>query len=665
MENAMENDRPDADQILWTPSDQDIDRSRLFAFMSANDIDDFDTLMDRSTADVAWFTDALIRFLGIRFTVPYERSVDLDPTDWKRPVWCPGGRMNITASCLDRWIEDEDTAQRLALIAELEDGQIREFSYAELAAKVSRCANGLRELGLGVGDRIGLYLPMTWQNAVALLAIARIGGIALPLFSGFGTGAVQQRLEDAEAQALITADGFHRRGKVVPLKPQADAAVDDVPSLDHQIVVKIAGNEVPMTSGRDHWWHELVSPQDPHDVPADTAPEDPLMIIYTSGTTGRPKGAIHTHCGFPIKGAQDMTFGMDVGPGDRIHWVTDMGWMMGPWLIFGATALGATASVYEGAPDYPGPGRVWEIAERHKLKALGLSPTLVRALRASVDPAASGAGVDLSTLRVFGSTGEPWNPVPFRWLFDTVGKGQRPIVNYTGGTEISGGILMSNPLHPIKAASFSAPCPGMEVDVIDDSGNSLVGEVGELAVRTPWIGMTRGFWRDKDDKRYHQAYWAKVPNTWVHGDWARRDEDGQWWILGRSDDTVNVGGKRVGPAEFESVLVAHESVVEAAAVGVPHPLKGSEVICFCMLIDGAEPSDDLADELAQRCGEFLGRPLRPGRVHFVPDLPRTRNAKVMRRIVRTAYLSEDPGDTSSLVNPESIDAIREAITSQG
>ncbi len=420
-----------------------------------------------------------------------------------------------------------------------------------------------------------------------------------------------------------------------------------------------------MTSGRDHWWHELVSPQDPHDVPADTAPEDPLMIIYTSGTTGRPKGAIHTHCGFPIKGAQDMTFGMDVGPGDRIHWVTDMGWMMGPWLIFGATALGATASVYEGAPDYPGPGRVWEIAEQHKLKALGLSPTLVRALRASVDPAASGAGVDLSTLRVFGSTGEPWNPVPFRWLFDTVGKGQRPIVNYTGGTEISGGILMSNPLHPIKAASFSAPCPGMEVDVIDDSGNSLVGEVGELAVRTPWIGMTRGFWRDKDDERYHQAYWAKVPNTWVHGDWARRDEDGQWWILGRSDDTVNVGGKRVGPAEFESVLVAHESVVEAAAVGVPHPLKGSEVICFCMLIDGAEPSDDLADELAQRCGEFLGRPLRPGRVHFVPDLPRTRNAKVMRRIVRTAYLSEDPGDTSSLVNPESIDAIREAITSQG
>ncbi|MBT3343658.1 MAG: AMP-binding protein [Gemmatimonadetes bacterium] len=660
MDTDMNTDPASLDDvILWTPSPEDISRSNLKAFMDAHGIATFDELMDRSTSDVAWFTDALLKFLDIRFSTPYERAVDVDPADWRRPVWCPGGRMNITASCVDRWLESEETAERLALIAELENGEVRELTYAELAAQVARCANALTELGLGHGDRIGLYMPMTWQIGVALLAVARIGAVALPLFSGFGAGAVRQRLLDAEASALLTADGFHRRGKVVPLKPLADEAVACVPSLRHQIVLKLAGNDVEMTTGRDHWWHDVVDPQSPEHTAADTSAEDPLMIIYTSGTTGRPKGAVHTHCGFPVKGAQDMCFGMDVHPGERIYWVTDMGWMMGPWLIFGATALGGTAFVYEGAPDYPGPGRVWELAERHQLQVIGLSPTLARALRASDDPAAGASGIDLSSLRMFASTGEPWNPEPFRWLFETVGQSKRPIINYTGGTEISGGILQSNPLLPFKAASFSAACPGMAVDVVDEEGRSLLDDVGELAIRTPWIGMTRGFWRDEGDERYQAAYWSKSPGIWIHGDWARRDADGQWWILGRSDDTINVAGKRVGPAEFESVLVSHSSVVEAAAIGVPHPLKGSDVVCFCLVADGAA-GEDLAEELGQLCSSYLGRPLRPGRILFVEDLPKTRNAKVMRRVVRATYLSEDPGDTSSLVNPDSIDAIRRA-----
>jgi acetyl-CoA synthetase len=629
--------------------------------MESHGIEDFAELMARSTSDVPWFTDAVIRFLGIHFTTPYETSVRYEPDDWRRPVWCPEGRMNITTSCVDRWLEDEETSSRVALIAELENGDVHQLTYAELAQQVGKCANGLIELGLGHGDRIGLYMPMTWEIAVALLAIARIGAIVLPLFSGFAAGAVEQRLQDAGAKALITADGFHRRGKIVPLKPQADEAAQSVSSLRHQVVLKLAGNQVAMVPGRDHWWHELIATQSPDCPAADTAAEDPLMIIYTSGTTGKPKGAIHTHCGFPVKGTQDMTFGLDVKPGERIHWVTDMGWMMGPWLIFGATALGATASIYEGAPDYPGPGRIWEITERHKVDVLGLSPTLVRALQANTDPAAAAAGVDLSCLRMFGSTGEPWNPDPFHWLFETIGESRRPIINYTGGTEISGGILMSNPLYPFKAASFSAPCPGMDVDVVDDQGNPLRGEVGELVIRTPWIGMTRGFWHDDDDTRYHEAYWSKIPGQWVHGDWARLDEDGQWWILGRSDDTINVGGKRCGPAEFESILVSHSAIVEAAAVGVPHPVKGAEVICFCVLTSSTAPSDALADELGQKCADFLGRPLRPGRVFFVKDLPRTRSSKVMRRIVRSAYLSQDLGDTSSLVNPEAVNSIRQAV----
>jgi acetyl-CoA synthetase len=339
-----------------------------------------------------------------------------------------------------------------------------------------------------------------------------------------------------------------------------------------------------------------------------------------------------------------------------MYWITDMGWMMGPWLVFGTLLLGATMFLYDGAPDYPGPDRVWSMVERHRLTSLGISPTLVRTQAPQGE--APVRAHDLSSLRLFGSTGEPWNPEPWRWLFEVPGESRRPIINYSGGTEISGGILMGNPLRPLKPCAFSAPCPGIAADVVDEDGRSVRGQVGELVIRAPWIGMTRGFWGDP--QRYEDAYWSRWPGLWVHGDWAAVDGDGQWYILGRSDDTLKVAGKRLGPAEVESSLVGHPDVVEAAAIGVPDPLKGTLVVCFCVLRREAAATDGLKAELRERLIDELGKALAPKEVLFVPDLPKTRNAKVMRRVIRAAYLGEEPGDLSSLVNPESLEAIAQS-----
>ena len=530
------------------------------------------------------------------------------------------------------------------------------MTYQQLFEQVNKAANALRSLGLGKGDAIGLFMPMTPEIVIALLAIAKIGAIILPLFSGYGAGAIISRLADADAKALFAADGAFRRGKAVEMKSIADEAAAGTPTLKHMIVLKRTGQPIHMQEGRDHWWHELVEEQSPEALTEDTSAEDPLMIIYTSGTTGRPKGALHTHCGFPVKAAQDMAFGTDVHPGDVIYWMTDMGWMMGPWLVFGALALGAALVLYDGAPDFPGPDRLWAQVERHRITQLGVSPTLIRTLIPHGEEPFKKH--DLSSLRCFASTGEPWNPDPWMWLFREVGESKRPIINYSGGTEISGGIVMGNPLLPLKPCAFSAPCPGIAADVFDESGHSVREAVGELVIKAPWIGMTRGFWKDR--QRYLDTYWSRWPDVWVHGDFAAVDKDGLWYILGRSDDTIKIAGKRLGPAEVESILVEHPDVVESAAIGVPHEIKGSELVVFVVLKKGVQASDPLRGQLRDRIVAAMGKPLAPHAVLFVSDLPKTRNAKVMRRMIRSAYLGQDPGDTSSLVNPEAVEEIRQA-----
>ena len=641
-------------EFVWHPGQDYIEQAHLTRFMQQHGIEGYAELMRRSTEDIAWFTQSLLEYLDIRFYQPYSQVVDLTRgVAW--PRWCAGGKMNIIHNCLDKYM-GSPVEDRVALTWEGEEGKIISLNYKTLYQKVNQAANALRSLGLSKGDAIGLFMPMVPEVAVAFLAIAKIGGIILPLFSGFGAGAVAARLADAGAKALFTADGGMRRGNPAAMKPIADEAALQIPSLQHMIVLDRLGLGAEMQPGRDHWWHELVETQSTEAKTEVTDAEDTLMVIYTSGTTGRPKGAVHTHVGFPIKAAQDMAFGTDLHPGQTIYWMTDMGWMMGPWLIFGTCLLAGTMFLYDGAPDFPSPDRLWAMIERHRITTLGVSPTLIRTLTLYGEEPFRAH--DLSSLRFFASTGEPWNPDPWLWLFNKVGEGKRPIINYSGGTEISGGIVMGNPILPIKPCSFSAACPGIAADVFDEDGCPVRLRVGELVIKAPWIGMTRGFW--KDPQRYEETYWSRWPGVWVHGDFAAIDGDGMWYILGRSDDTIKIAGKRLGPAEVESILVNHPDIVEAAAIGVPDEIKGEALVVFCVLAQGCAECEELRTELRQMVVKALGKPLAPKEIRFVSDLPKTRNAKVMRRMIRAAYLNQDPGDTSSLVNPEAVEEIRAA-----
>ncbi|SDZ36681.1 AMP-binding protein [Thermoactinomyces sp. DSM 45892] len=639
-------------QPAWTPSQQTIEQSRLYQLMKKLGFSDVEEFRKQSIHDVAWFWEEVVQDLGIHWASPYRQV--LDQTDGiEHAKWFIDGKMNLTYNALDRFLEDPVSRDRVAIVYENELGKQDQWTYQQLWEEVNKCANGLQSLGLAAGDRVAIYLPMIVENVVSMLAIAKIGAIFTPCFSGFGADALSTRINDCQARFLITADGFTRRGKVVPMKEEADRAVQQSPSIEKVIVVSNLGNGVSMTDDRDLHWVSMMTDMNP--LPCYlTDANDPFMIIYTSGTTGRPKGTVHIHAGFPIKAAFDEGYCMDVRTEDVICWVTDMGWMMGPWKVFGTLLNGATIVLFDGTPDYPNPGRLWELVEKYQITHLGISPTLIRVLMKQGESFVEAH--DLSSLRVFGSTGEPWNPDPWHWLFEKVGKKQVPIFNYSGGTEISGGILGNVIVKPQVPCGFNMAIPGMDIEIYDEEGQPVRGEVGELVIRKPWVGMTQGFWQD--DLRYLEAYWSRWPKIWVHGDWIQMDESGMYYITGRSDDTIKIAGKRLGPAEMESVLVAHPVVIEAVTIGVPDADKGEAAVCFVVV--QADPDHlpaELALEIRNFVGERMGKALRPKIVHLIPELPKTRNGKILRRVVKAAYTGQSLGDLSSLENPNSVEEI--------
>lgn len=640
--------------VAWRPDAATLRRSLLQRLIERSGCGDYDGLLARIEADPEWYWSEALDDLGLIWQKRPERLWDLSHgIAW--PAWFPGGSFNVADNALDRWI-DAGQGDKVAMIAEADGGSVTQRTYRELLDETHRAAAGLLESGVKPGDRVGILMPMIAETVVAMLACGRIGAVTVPLFSGFGEDAIVTRLRDSGAMTLITVDAFYRRGKRIPLKLTADAAIAELPGVVRCLVVRHTDGMCEMAEGRDVWWDEMATGETPVPAFPDTDADALAMIMYTSGTTGRPKGACHIQAGFPIKAAHDLAYCFDVQEDDVLFWLTDLGWMMGPWLILGGLLRGATIVLLEGTPDYPGPGRMWEMVERHRITVLGVAPTAIRALIPAGE--APVLATDRSSLRVLGSTGETWNPDPWWWFFDVVGERRCPIINYSGGTETSGGIISGVPILPQRACAFSGPVPGMVADIVDERGRALERGVGELVVKAPWVGMTTGFWSDPE--RYKATYWERFPGMWMHGDWAEIDSDGFWYIRGRSDDTMNIAGKRIGPSEIESAVVGEGSAREAAAIAIPHPVKGSAVAVFAVLRPGVTNGVETISAIRNEVSVRLGKSFRPEVIVCVDALPRTRNAKIIRRVIRAAWLGENAGDVSALENPEAVDAIRAA-----
>jgi acetyl-CoA synthetase len=617
--------------VVWTPDEAVLEHANVVRLMRKHGFSSYRELVARSIDDPDWFWPAVVEDMGLELYEPWSQVVDVSRgPQWA--TWFLGAKLNIARNCVHRWRSD-----RVAAVLRGEDGTRRELTFIELSDAVTRLAERLVQLGVEPGDRVVIYLPMSPEVAIASHACAHVGAVQVPVFSGFAAPAVAQRLVDSGAKVAIVARTSLRRGREVPMLEILEEARLDAPALEHVIVAP--------------WDDEVADcPGTLEPLPVDS--EHPYLLTYTSGTTGKPKGVLHVQGGFLISVAREACYQADAHPEDVVHFSTDMGWIMGPWTVVGCGAMGSTLVFAEGAPDWP-PNRLWRLVEDERVSILGCSPTLVRALIPHGDPTA-----DLSSLRAFVTTGEPWNPEPYRWLFESAGGGRVPIVNISGGTEVGACFLSCCIAEPIKECSLGGPALGMAMDVLDPGGRSLVGtgEVGELVCRKPSPGMTRGFWDDPE--RYLDTYWRRYPGIWTHGDWASVDADGYWFLHGRSDDTLNIAGKRIGPAEIESAAVAHPAVAEAAAVGVPHEVKGEVAWVFCVLVPGADASED---DVAALVAADLGKAFAPDRVVFVPALPKTRSAKIVRRAVRATVLGRDPGDLSSVENPEALEAISAAL----
>jgi acetyl-CoA synthetase len=604
--------------MIWEPSREFIERTNVWHFMQRLGFSDREAFLHFSRENPEKFWDEIMREMRVEWFEPYHQVLDASRgPEWAQ--WFVGGRLNIAHNCLDRWAD----AGRIACLWEAENGATRTVTFRDVQKEANRIANGLHTMGLEAGDRVALCLPMVPEILSILYGCFKAGLTVVPIFAGFGAGAIATRLEDSGARVVFTAAHLERRGKQLPL-------LEKIPAGIRTVMV----GEGPLFADQ------------PEEAPTlSLESEARAFILYTSGTTGKPKGAVHTHAGCLAQMGKEIWLGFDHQSDDRFFWLSDIGWMMGPWTILGNHLFGGTIFLYDGAPDFPTPMRLWEMIERHGMTTFGVSPTAIRVLsKADTLPPA------MWSLRLLGSTGEPWDEASWLWFFENVGHRRCPIVNISGGTEIVGSFLFPLPIQSLKPCTLGGPAPGMATEVVDENGAPVRGRKGYLVCTAPSPSMTRGIWNHPE--RYIETYWSRFPGMWYHGDWASVDEDGHWMLHGRADESMNVAGRKVGPAEVEEAMMQHPGVAEAAVIGVPDDVKGEAIVGYAVARPGAVLD---AGAVCTTVAQVLGQMFRPREVLLVRELPKTQSGKIVRRLIRMKYLGESLGDVSTVANPSALD----------
>tara|TARA_X000000950_G_scaffold286411_1_gene395220 strand:- start:102 stop:2015 length:1914 start_codon:yes stop_codon:yes gene_type:complete len=630
-------------EIIWHPSKNQVQNSKLTKFIKYCKTKDYDELEKKSFSDPGWLWDKVIKFSDLKFYKPYTKILDeSEGTPWTK--WCVGGKTNIVLNCIDRH-KNQEFFKKTFIFAEREDGKESSITYEEFDKQISKIGNTLKANGFKKGDVIALYMPQFIETYIAYFAILKVGCVVLPLFSGYGSKAVIERMSIAKAKGIFTVEKTYRKAKEIRMFDQIKDDLDQVVSLEK---IFLLGKE----KGKKIFnWENFQNVSDNLKT-EETNTEDPAIIHFTSGTTGKPKGCVYTHIGLVTKMSFDEGVLADFKQTDVHLCMADMGWMVGSKSATIASAHGAQMVIAEGVPDFPDEVRFWKLIEKYKVSWTELSPALIRAQMIKDEKLFK--DLDLSSLRMICTGGEPWTEKPWKWLFQVIGKSKVPIMNSAGGTEVSGSILHCCLHRPFKVGSFNAPIPGMSADILNLDGKKVsTNEMGELVMRKSSIGLTKSLWND--DKRYIDNYWSIIKDYWVHGDLASRDADGHWYLHGRSDDTIKVSGKRIGPTELESVIVKSGKVKEVAAVGIPDENKGSKIILSIVPAENNDQKESFFEDLVIK---DLGKSFKPDRVIFVKDLPKTRNMKIMRRVIKSCLANQDPGDLTTLLNPESVDEIR-------